>query len=206
MRDAFIAVASINSSQKVLNWKDVFVILQAMFICDFCIISLIVIKNIVLGIVAAIKRDLQIWNRYFFTFEIFMLLVLSFSILLYVITDNLGSTFQELSNTNTVLVPSSNGQVGQTVQTTVLNLQALNILSQNMLKAMDILILQILIFGMFIVHFSPPYQISCNPSHILHLKDKRKTELERHGFLLTTKKPYVFRTVRKRRVTCRAPC
>ena len=135
----------------------------------------------VIGIIAAIRRDKEFVGKYCHTFEIVLCVVLSHSILLFNICQSLAFRFQKINERS----PSPIGA----------NVQQIQVLEDNIDKLLDLLLLQTLFCGIFIVHYSlntpMTYQLSISSS----VKDDRKKQLDKRGFVITNKNPYVYNVV-----------
>lgn len=180
-RDAFIAAMSLNSDAMLFSWKDVFAIIIALLFIDFTIIGAIILKLIVVSIYTAIKRDREIFYRYCYLFELFLVLTFAHSIPLFNIIQGLILKFQKLNRK----APSPIGA----------NVEHVKFIEANLGAMIDQLLVFTLFVGSFLVHYSRNYPISYTYILPNSEKDERKAKLERKGFVLSLKSPYVFQSV-----------
>lgn len=152
-----------------------------MFYIDFAIIALLLLKFIVFGIVAIAKREKKFMGKYCHPFEIVLCALLSHSILLFTICQSLALRFQKINERS----PSPIGA----------NVQQIQVLENNIDNLCDLLVLQTLFFGIFIVHYSQKAAISYRIILPTSERDERKVSLEKRGFLSTAKVPYVYYVV-----------
>lgn len=169
------------ASNFYFSWKDVFVIIIAMFYIDFAVVGLLLIKFTVIGIIAAIKRNKEFFLKYCHPFEVIVCVLLAHSILLFNIFQALTTRFQQEDDKSATLIGT--------------NVQKTRVLEGNIDKLCDLLVLETLISGIFIVHYGLKLPITYKLTLPNSQKDERKNALEKRGFLSTAKNPYVFHVV-----------
>lgn len=179
IRDCFVFIMCLNIHGKYLKWRDTFIILYALFVIDFCIIAFIVLKFIVFGTVALIKRSWPLFTKYCYHFEIFMVLTASFSILMLTVAIKWAGDLDHGT-------PQS--EIG--VDTIIKTVEAINFEINNELYMLTV---QTVLLGTVIVHFSRWYPIKYQDMYKLRKSDPRQQILEKKGFIKKTKEAYVYR-------------
>lgn len=184
-RDLFIAIISLNSAFKTVEWKDTFLIVYAMCILDALIVGAILLKAVLLLSLCACQRKMSVFIKYSWGAEIFLGMLSSFSLTLYFVCYYYGARLDLMSRSGSSEEFSA-------------NLAHLD-------RSLNAAIFHVVLVGILLVHFSPEHSASItwgNNSNLRHssitsrnTNDYRKAVLERKGFVQNVKSSYVLRPV-----------
>lgn len=157
-----------------------------MFIVDFVIIGFSILKASVLAIYCSTKKNWQLFFRLCQPFEIFLCIMLSHSIIGYIVCHNISS----ILNSREELVSTD---LSRPITP---DLGKIAIIKTTFERGLNFALVQMILCGPLVIHFSPHYELSCQPLPIQsHKQNTRRILLEKKGFLLSAKLPYIIEKV-----------
>ena len=177
-RDIFIAVICVNLYLKTVKWTEAFIVIYAMFVVDVVISAFIVFKFAICLLISAFNKSWSVLVGWCYPFELFLLLIFSYAPILYFTSDAMARKLDLLDNPK----PYSAQVISDLFD-----------IQKKLDKRLDLCILQTIIIGLLIVHFSPEYLMSFKkPVAVEDEVDVRKHIIESKGFILVSKNPSVF--------------
>lgn len=156
-----------------------------MFIVDFTIIGVCIFKFLGLGAYCWFKQEWRLFHTYCRPFEIFLVIMLSHSIIGYIVCHNISS----------ILKSAQDVSATDFSKPITADLGKIAIIKTTFERGLNVALVQIILCGTLIIHFSSDCELSWNPSTISIQKNKQKSILEKKGFLLTSKLPYIYERV-----------